>query len=356
MEVEKNRSISFLDVHITRTEGGKLDHRVYRKSTHTDRYLHKNSNHHPQQKRGMIKTLIDRANRICQENNIKDEISHIQNALMSNGYTKKEINRTLHPNKQSNKTLNDKEPVGKAYLPYIKHVTDRIGKLLGKKNIKTVYLPTRKIAQHLRSPKDNRDPLSSAGVYRIPCACGSVYVGTTKRSINTRISEHKRCCRLGQNEKSAVAEHTLSDGDHKILFSETSLLSNNNHYYSRMSREAIEIFKNTNNFNKKEELTTLNRIWKPILSSHIVTNQVSTCTDTQTQRHRDGMRDRDNNSHMAERDNNSLFNINRGRLTQNNTLDVESTDSSHITSIEGEQIIRHTYTLRSRTHHTSHMD
>jgi len=46
---------------------------------------------------------------------------------------------------------------------------------------------------------------SASGVYRIPCSCGSVYVGTSKGSVNTRIVEHKRSCRLGQTKKSAVA-------------------------------------------------------------------------------------------------------------------------------------------------------
>jgi len=46
-----------------------------------------------------------------------------------------------------------------------------------------------------------------------------VYIGTTKRSVNTRIAEHKKSCRLGQTEKSAVAEHALSRG-HDIRFEE----------------------------------------------------------------------------------------------------------------------------------------
>ena len=47
MELENDRVIPFLDVNVIR-EGGRLKLRVRRKKIHTDRYLHFNSNHHPQ--------------------------------------------------------------------------------------------------------------------------------------------------------------------------------------------------------------------------------------------------------------------------------------------------------------------
>ena len=59
MEIEKNNSLAFLDVLVTRTQDNHLAHTVYRKPTYTDRYLHKTSNHHPKQKSGIIKTLME---------------------------------------------------------------------------------------------------------------------------------------------------------------------------------------------------------------------------------------------------------------------------------------------------------
>ena len=47
MELEENGSIPFLDVLITRKEDGTLGHRVFRKKTNTESYLHADSNHHP---------------------------------------------------------------------------------------------------------------------------------------------------------------------------------------------------------------------------------------------------------------------------------------------------------------------
>ena len=64
MEVQENNRLPFLDVLITKNKDGSLAHQVYRKKTHTDRYLHATSHHHPSQKLGILNTLAIRAIRI----------------------------------------------------------------------------------------------------------------------------------------------------------------------------------------------------------------------------------------------------------------------------------------------------
>ncbi|XP_048524257.1 integrator complex subunit 3 homolog [Dendroctonus ponderosae] len=95
----------------------------------------------------------------------------------------------------------------------------------------------------------------------------SVYIGTSKRSIATRIEEDRRNCKLGHVEKSAVAEHALGDGTHNIYFGEAQVLATTTGYRPRLIREAIEIHKHDDNFNRKEEAMALNRIWFPALSN-----------------------------------------------------------------------------------------
>jgi hypothetical protein len=58
MEIEHVRTLLFLDVLVSRRLDGILGHMVYRKSTHTDLYLHAKSEHHPPQKRAVLTTLI----------------------------------------------------------------------------------------------------------------------------------------------------------------------------------------------------------------------------------------------------------------------------------------------------------
>ncbi|KAJ4451055.1 hypothetical protein ANN_02492 [Periplaneta americana] len=99
----------------------------------------------------------------------------------------------------------------------------------------------------------------------IPCSCGAVYIGTTQRSFKTRISEHRRNCRLGYIDKSAVAEHAYLEGEHKIRFEDADTLSDTPHFYARLHREAIEIYKHKNNFNRKEEGLKVNKAWYPAL-------------------------------------------------------------------------------------------
>ena len=47
MEIEQNNSLPFLDVLVTHNDNGSLSHQVYKKKTHTDRYLNARSHHHP---------------------------------------------------------------------------------------------------------------------------------------------------------------------------------------------------------------------------------------------------------------------------------------------------------------------
>ena len=78
MEIEENNKLPFLDVLISRKEDGSVSHQVYRKKTHTDRYLHVDSPHFPPQKIGVINTLVTRALRISDKEHIKEEIDHLE--------------------------------------------------------------------------------------------------------------------------------------------------------------------------------------------------------------------------------------------------------------------------------------
>ena len=118
----------------------------------------------------------------------------------------------------------------------------------------------------LWSAEDRRDPLTTA-VYQIPCSCGQVYIGTTKRSIHTGIKEHERYCRLKQLEKSAVTEHALKQAGHEILFQKTEVLDNTNNHYVRLHREAIEIHKHQHSFTQKEGGLKMNKAWLPALEN-----------------------------------------------------------------------------------------
>ena len=61
IEHETNNSIPFLDVCVTRDANGELMTKIYKKPTHTNRYLNFNSAHSMSQKQGLVKCLLKRA-------------------------------------------------------------------------------------------------------------------------------------------------------------------------------------------------------------------------------------------------------------------------------------------------------
>ena len=60
-------------------------------------------------------------------------------------------------------------------------------------------------------------------VYEVAFSCGKVYIGETKRTLETRMKEHRAAAHLGQLEKSAVAEHARQNG-HTIDWSDVRIL------------------------------------------------------------------------------------------------------------------------------------
>ncbi|KAF9808899.1 hypothetical protein SFRURICE_000945 [Spodoptera frugiperda] len=57
---------------------GRLSHTVYRKPTHTDRYLRADSHHHPSHLASVPRTLINRALNLCDPQYIDAELDHLK--------------------------------------------------------------------------------------------------------------------------------------------------------------------------------------------------------------------------------------------------------------------------------------
>ena len=67
MDEERENQLPFLDVLVKR-EDNHLRTSVYRKPTHTNRYINFNSHHHSRVLRGTIQCLRDRAQDVCLQN------------------------------------------------------------------------------------------------------------------------------------------------------------------------------------------------------------------------------------------------------------------------------------------------
>ena len=139
MEIEENNRLPFLDVLISRNEDGSISHQVYRKKTHTDRYLHANSHHFPPQKVGVINTLVTRALRISDKDHIKEEIDHLTKFFKDNGYSSGQIRKSIASAKKPRKTRtedkNEDTNRCRISLPYIKGTTNRLARTLKRHKI-----------------------------------------------------------------------------------------------------------------------------------------------------------------------------------------------------------------------------
>jgi hypothetical protein len=100
---------------VSRRLDGTLGLTVYRKSAHTDLYLHSKSEHHPAQQQAVLTTLIRRAKTLCDPDSLGKEIQHLRDTFQRNGYSKSKIRQELHP-KQKPEPKN-KKPAVIAVLP-----------------------------------------------------------------------------------------------------------------------------------------------------------------------------------------------------------------------------------------------
>ena len=165
MEQEENNTISFLDVQVTRKADGTLAHIVHGKPTHTDRYLHSSSFHHPHFKSAVHNTLVCRAFSTCNQHSLKHD--HIKTSLHLNGYKHFNFNQT-----QAKPSLPPEErPQFKSTitLPYISHASHKLQRIFCQAQVKIFHTAPNKIQASLQTHKDKQDTQDKAGVYRIPC-------------------------------------------------------------------------------------------------------------------------------------------------------------------------------------------
>ena len=193
IEQEENRQIPFLDTLLTVEENGTISTKIYRKKTHTDQYLHFNSNHHAGQKLGIVSTLKKRMEIITKEQDKVEEEEHIEKAFRSCGYPEWAVKRKNKEKKKS-QLKEDDQVVARVSIPYTKGLSEKISRQMRKHNIETIHKPTTTIKNILCSKaKDRLNPMDKPGaLYYINCkAHGVDYVGETGRAVKERMYEHR---------------------------------------------------------------------------------------------------------------------------------------------------------------------
>ncbi|KAJ8909836.1 hypothetical protein NQ315_002903 [Exocentrus adspersus] len=135
LELEENNKLPFLDVMISKnTEiNSNFQTNVYRKKTNTNRYLNFNSNHHLSIKKGVIKSLYDRAKLVSSNVNFfNQEKDHIKNILKENAYPINLVDKAfLQIENPSHNNQQRQNPVANMTIPYIPGISEKIKKLGG---------------------------------------------------------------------------------------------------------------------------------------------------------------------------------------------------------------------------------
>ncbi|XP_072051693.1 uncharacterized protein [Amphiura filiformis] len=264
---EEQGQIPFLDTLIVRKEDGSVKLLVYREKSHTDQYLNFTSHHPLHQKLGVVRTLLDRKDKIVtEEKDREQEENKIKTALNNCGYPDWTIEKVKDQmekkptNKKPTKKHNNTDTPKKrnlAVIPYVQGLSERIQRIYKKYDITTAMKPHTTLRRLLVHPKDKREVVDTANcVYEIPCSgCKSTYIGETGRQFGIRLSEHKKdvdraCSRKytrserkvseSEQNKSAVADHAARS-NHLINWEESRVIDKEEDLYNKFVFWSMEV-------------------------------------------------------------------------------------------------------------------
>ncbi|KAA3676625.1 uncharacterized protein DEA37_0003469 [Paragonimus westermani] len=197
MEGENQNSLPFLDICIRRNADGSIQRSVHRKSTWTGQYLHFESFVPRSYKQSLVRTLFDRARRICTEDTVQEEMALLETTLQLNGYPKPFIARFKQPiDIGIRPDTVSKKPVF-LRLPF---KGDDVCQLIHRRLVssiartynavvpvilfRTFRIPTPCVKQPV--PESAKSNL----ICEYRCRCGASYIGRTERQLRTRVTEY----------------------------------------------------------------------------------------------------------------------------------------------------------------------
>ena len=220
VEKEVDGKLPFLDTLLHRKNDGSLDISIYRKPTHTDRYLSFSSPHPRHVKESVLSCLFHRAQTIAQGEHTQVEEDHPRGVLEGNGYPKAfaKMASKPHSERASRRTLSN------SVHPPCSRPKQRcetgMQKIQHPNSLPIGTHPTR-IVDKSQGPRPAGEEVRSCvpdPLQLQPC----IY----RRDEESPRDPHKGAQsshQTGETEKSAIAEHAWGQR-HPILWEETSVL------------------------------------------------------------------------------------------------------------------------------------
>jgi hypothetical protein len=239
-EMEKDRTLPFLDVKISR-EDNLLKFGIFKKETSGCSIIPSFSNHTFQHKMGFFRFSFNRIlNYLSTVDEQHSEKQKIIDIGINNGYSKKCLENLymkmemqhLRNNSFTLQPMEKKKKEKKKNLIFTKtrFMNPSYKKLLRSHNLQIVEKPGPKLNSFFNKHKklNHREDILSSGIYKIQCSdCPKFYIGQTCRSIQTRASEHLDAVNMGgrlyrknwsdicnnpKNQLNGFTKHIIDDG------------------------------------------------------------------------------------------------------------------------------------------------
>ena len=251
-----NTNPHFLDLEICSDNGLK----IFRKDTHTGQYVHIDSFTPWRWKTAWIRSLADRAIRLCSPRYLQQELKSLKDFAAWNGFPRKIVNSII--NRASNKKkvsqtteiVTDERPkvffsvdfAGSHGENLIKKCFKKLNRFTNQ-NVNFVTHYSVKKLSFYTNMKDKTDKLSkSSVVYEFTCpGCAQAYIGKTDRTLYVRTKEHATTI-------TAVKSHIESCANFHHLFSLYNMYSNDvdvTNWKINIVRESTKILDASNNWN-----------------------------------------------------------------------------------------------------------
>ncbi|CAN7978019.1 unnamed protein product, partial [Ixodes persulcatus] len=249
VEHESNGCLPFLDVSVEKT-GNHLSFQVYRKATHTGRYLKFSSDHPTTHKSSVVSALFRRALTVCStKKSLKMEVDIIKRDLRKNNYPTRFVNK-IYKQLRHPPTSKNKNTSSRMCVPYLHGTSEVLARVLRPYGIAVTHKPVSTLGHFLPLPKDRPPKEKAQGlIYQIPCAeCDASYVGETK-NFPERLRRHKYDVKKKDIQGSALAEHAQKTC-HVIGFDSSSILDTERNWRKRLLIESWHIQNTSNNLNR----------------------------------------------------------------------------------------------------------
>ena len=206
-----------------------------------------NSHHSIQNKKSVIRTLINRAfTHSSDEQGLIAEIEHIKSVLLENNYPSSLIHQVIQEckNKNNSNHINISNfDISKVIsIPHYRFLGENIKKTLSKFDIQCIFNRGLTLRNILNNSINKVNSDKSHVVYTVDCNdCPAVYVGTTKLKLSTRLNEHRNAL-SSPNIISNIAEHSFQT-KHSINFQNPRVTYKERRVGARRFLESFQIEK-----------------------------------------------------------------------------------------------------------------